>query len=91
MFSEFNLMQLDAERRKLCLERAAKARMLKRIRATNPRFKCLICEKLAAFFLEAAKKLNALAETKSQADFPPIKSEDLRKLLESPIAEGLFS
>jgi hypothetical protein len=90
MFNEFNLLQLDAERRKLFLERAAKARLLKAIKAGQPDFKCLICEKLAAFFLNAGKRLKALGEIKPGPDLPPIKSEDLRKLLEKQEPNGLF-
>ena len=90
MYSEFNLMHLDAEKRKLYMQQGARARLLKRIRAGQPGFKCYICEKLAAFFLGAAEKIKAMAEIKPGAELPPAKSEDLRRLLESATADGLF-
>jgi hypothetical protein len=90
MYGELNHIQLNAEKRKLEMERGAKARLLKRIKAGQPGFKCTICEKLATMFLGAAKKLKALAENKTQNDFPPIKSEDLHRLLENPTSDGLF-
>ena len=91
MFSEFNLIHLNAEKRKLDMERGAKERLLKQINAEKPGFKCLICEKLAGLFMVSAKKLEALAAVKPQADFPAIKSEDLRKLLDDPTAQGLIN
>jgi hypothetical protein len=91
MFNEFNLSYFAADKQKACEQRAAKARLLKGVRAGKPSLQCLICEKLAGFLVLIGEDLKALVQNKPQPDeLPVVNFKQLQHMFEDPAPDGLF-
>jgi hypothetical protein len=91
MFNDYVIKELGEEKQKACLHRAAKARLLKNVRPDKQGFKCLVCEKLAGYFLKAGKQLEELARKRPVNEMPAMKNEDLRRLLEDSARHGVHN